>query len=70
MLTFNVILGYLRAAYSESSCDFFSFFFFNPTDPISGNAFDAEWKKKRDGLINQSNTKIFIAVDEIPPQND
>ena len=26
------------------------FFFFNPTDPISGNAFDAKRRKKRDGL--------------------
>ena len=35
------------AFYSETSCDFFSFFFFSiqPTNPISGNASDAKWKK-------------------------
>ena len=56
MLTFNVILG-TRASYSESSCNFFlggggsSFFFWiRPTDPISGNAFDAK-REKRGGAV-------------------
>ena len=45
MLTFNITLGY------QDLRDFlwilFYVFFFNPTDqPISGNAFDAKWKKR------------------------
>ena len=53
MLTFNVVLGYQGLL--STSCDFFlSFFFFfqsdRPTDPISGNAFDAKRKKKGMGL--------------------
>ena len=47
MLTFNIVLGYL-AYYSETSCDFFYYFFsIRPTDPISGNAFDGKRRKKR-----------------------
>ena len=51
MLTFNVVLGY-HAYYSETSCDFFLRFVFSvrPTDPISGNVFDGNEKKKGDGL--------------------
>ena len=48
MLTFNVILGYQDFLFnSETSCDFFLRFLFSfrPTDPISGNAFDAKQKK-------------------------
>ena len=51
MLTFNVVLGY-QGYYFETSCDFcFSFFFFNPIDPTSGNAFDCKRRKKGNGLI-------------------
>ena len=49
MVTFNVVLGNLGLLFQ----DFFTFFFFQsdrPTDPISGNAFDAKRKKKGDGL--------------------
>ena len=47
-----------RASYSETPCVcvcgfFFRFFFsIRPTDPISGNAFDAN-QKKGDGLTGQ-----------------
>ena len=39
------------AYYSDTSRDFFFRFFFSiqPTDPISGNAFDAKRKKKGNG---------------------
>ena len=41
-----------QASFSETSCDFFFclifFFIIQPTDPISGNAFDGK-RKKRDG---------------------
>ena len=53
MLTFNVVMGNQGLQYSETSCDFFlrfSFFSIRPTDPISGNAFDA--KRKKRGYVN------------------
>ena len=36
------------AFYSETSCDFFlvSFFSIQPTNPLSGNACNAKWKKR------------------------
>ena len=49
MVTFNVVLGNLGLLFQ----DFFTFFFFQsdrPTNPISGNAFDAKRKKKGMGL--------------------
>ena len=46
---FHICWG-TRASYSETSCDFFKVCFsIRPTDPISGNAFDAKRKKKGDG---------------------
>ena len=45
-----------RVFYSETSCDFFflvSFFSIQPTNPISGNASSAKWKKKGDGLTQK-----------------
>ena len=43
MLSFNVIVGYQGLLFP----DFLWFFFLiQPTDPISGNAFDAKRKKK------------------------
>ena len=50
-----MMLGY-QASYLET-CLFVTFFFpgfffsIRPTDPISGNAFDAKRKKKRNSLI-------------------
>ena len=62
MLTFNIVLGYL-AYYSETSCDFFYYFFsIRPTDPISGNAFDGKRRKKGDGLIIKNNRTKFTCV--------
>ena len=45
MLTFNVVLGYQGILFQDFLWIFFRCFFFNPTDPISGNAFDAKRKK-------------------------
>ena len=54
ILTFNVILGYQGLLFRDSLWFFFFYDFFfqshRPTDPTSGNAFDAKRKKKRDGL--------------------
>ena len=48
MLTFNVILGYQGLLFQDSLGFFFSGFFFSirPTDPMSGNVFDAKRKKR------------------------
>ena len=54
MLPFNVVLG-TRASYSETSCDFF--FSIRPTDPISGNAFDAKRKQKAKQINKQTKKK-------------
>ena len=54
MLPFNVVLG-TRASYSETSCDFF--FPIRPTDPISGNAFDAKRKQKAKQINKQTKKK-------------
>ena len=40
--TFFVVFWGTRASYSETYCDFF---FIRPTDPTSGNAFDAKREK-------------------------
>ena len=53
MLTFNVILGYQGLLFPDFLWFLFLGFFFQsdrPTNPISGNAFDAKWRKKGDGL--------------------
>ena len=46
------------AFYSETSCDFFlvSFFSIQPTNPLSGNACNAKWKKRGMALRK----KIFL----------
>ena len=50
MLTFNVILGYQGLLFRDFLWILFLFFFSVwPADPISGNAFDAKWKKKIGG---------------------
>ena len=53
VLSFKVVLGYQGLLHSQTTCDFLYRFFFSirPTDPISGNAFDAKREKNRDGLI-------------------
>ena len=49
MLTFNVILGYQGLPFRDFLWFFFLDLFFSirPTDPTSGNAFDAKQKKKK-----------------------
>ena len=52
MLTLNVILGYQGPSYSRLLviCFYVFFFTIRPTDPISGNAFDAKRKQKKGGM--------------------
>ena len=47
MLTFNVVLGYQGLLFWDVLWFFLSFFYsIQPTNPISGNACNAKWKKR------------------------
>ena len=64
MLTFNVIPGYQDLLFGDFLWFFFRVFFFSirPTDPTSGNAFDAERKKKGDGLTHKNKLYLWLII--------
>ena len=63
MLTFHVVVGYQGLLIWDFLWFFFflvSFFSIQPTNPISGNASNAKWKKKRGMALRKK--KIFQLV--------
>ena len=65
MLTFNAILGYQRELHIlRLLVIFFKGFFFSirPTDPISGNAFDAT-RKKKVNFVERDQAPVVLKVD-------